>query len=344
MAKKAFLTGATGHIGFRVLALLLSQGYHCRISSRKLSTAAKLKELPSIAPYADNLEVIEIPDFFAPSAFDDAVKDVDFVFHIASPIPDITSGSGSYDVDQTYISPAVTGTTSVLTSASKSPTVKRVVITSSVAIIENREGADSTGPNDLRPMLPREMLESSVWAAYRGSKIAAYNASVQWMEDHKPNFDLVHVLPAYVQGKNEPVTTAQGLLDRSSSNTTLLQYVLGGQSDAPAPLDLVHVEDVAKVHVAALDSAKVNNGERLIANYQPGIKDFSEIDPIVGNLFPAEVKSGLLPLGGKQAGRGQNYDASIARDRLGVKFQGVDEMVKSLFGQYVELKKQELKN
>lgn len=55
--------------------------------SRKLSSAEKLKDLPSIKPYAESLEFIEVPDMLAEGAFDSAVQGVEYILHLASPSP-----------------------------------------------------------------------------------------------------------------------------------------------------------------------------------------------------------------------------------------------------------------
>ena len=100
-APLVLITGATGHIGFRTLAVALEAGYRARVSSRSLQMAEKLRSLPSIKPHADKVEFVEIPDFLAPGAFDNAVQGVSYIIHVASPIPDATiPGSGThFDAD-----------------------------------------------------------------------------------------------------------------------------------------------------------------------------------------------------------------------------------------------------
>jgi hypothetical protein len=66
-------------------------------------------------------------------AYDDVVKDVDIVVHMASPL----AGTGGSDNEASYLIPAREGILSMLRSAKKSPSVKRVVITSSSAAVRD---------------------------------------------------------------------------------------------------------------------------------------------------------------------------------------------------------------
>ncbi len=117
-----FVTGATGFIGAQVTAAALRAQYRVRLSVRRESQIDSLKQV--FNEHADKLDFVVVPDYTVSGAFDAALKDVEFVIHIASPlaIP-----------GQDLLTPAVKGTTSVLEAASRTPSVKKVVITASVA-------------------------------------------------------------------------------------------------------------------------------------------------------------------------------------------------------------------
>lgn len=341
------VTGATGHIGFGVLALLLKSGYQARVASRRLASVEKLKELPSIRPYANSVSFIEVPDFLAEHAFDEAVKGVDYIIHLASPIPDPAHAGTEFDVRKDYIEPAVQGNFGLLQAATTSPSVKRIVITSSVVILKSKPEGNATkvGPDDLAPLLDISAYEYSrnPRIAYAESKKQSNAAVEEFIAQRKPQYDVVHVLPAFVQGRNETVTSVKELRERVSSNTTMVNYVLGTKEEGVAPSNLVLLDDVAAAHVAALSSEIVSDGERFIAVY-PEEVPWNTIDPIVQKLFPAEVDSGFLPLGGSQPGYFIPFDTSNTTEKLGVKFHGPEDMVKSLIGQLLELKHAEADN
>lgn len=80
------ITGATGHLGFRTLAIALENGYRARVALRRLEQVEKLKKTASLQPYLDAVEFVQVPDITASEAYEEAIKGVDYVLHIASPI------------------------------------------------------------------------------------------------------------------------------------------------------------------------------------------------------------------------------------------------------------------
>jgi nucleoside-diphosphate-sugar epimerase len=123
-----FITGATGFIGSHVASQSLNAGYNVRLSVRKEAQIDRLKEI--LPKHAEKIDFVVIPDLIKPGAFDQALKDVEYIFHIASPMP----GSGD-DFKTTYVAPAVQGTTELLDAAEKISTVKRVVVMSSIVAL-----------------------------------------------------------------------------------------------------------------------------------------------------------------------------------------------------------------
>ena len=79
------------------------------------------------------MESIIVSDITAPGAYDDAVKGVKYVVHVASPFasPDLFES----DYETNYIQPAVRGTVGMLESAVKVSGIERIVITSSIVAI-----------------------------------------------------------------------------------------------------------------------------------------------------------------------------------------------------------------
>ncbi|RMZ69716.1 hypothetical protein GMOD_00010286 [Pyrenophora seminiperda CCB06] len=120
-----FITGSTGFIGSHVVLQTLDAGYKVRLSVRKESQIEGLRKI--FSAHNDNVDFVVIPDLSVSSAFDSALKEVEYVFHIASPMP----GTGN-DFKKEYLEPAVQGTTAVLDAANKVSTIKRVVVVSSV--------------------------------------------------------------------------------------------------------------------------------------------------------------------------------------------------------------------
>lgn len=85
-APLVLITGASGHLGFRVLVLALEAGYRVVSTIRKEDQAIKISGKPSVRPHLDNLTFAIVKDIAAPNAFDKAMQGVTYVIHVASPI------------------------------------------------------------------------------------------------------------------------------------------------------------------------------------------------------------------------------------------------------------------
>jgi nucleoside-diphosphate-sugar epimerase len=117
-----FITGATGFIGAHIAALASRAGYHVKLSVRREAQIDSLRRV--LSDFSDRLDFVIIPDYTKENAFDTALQGVKHVIHVASPLP---------KPGEDLLTPAVKGTTSMLESASRVPSVEKVVITASVA-------------------------------------------------------------------------------------------------------------------------------------------------------------------------------------------------------------------
>jgi nucleoside-diphosphate-sugar epimerase len=76
------VTGATGFIGAHVVDVLLNRGLKVRGATRSMGKGkAMLEARPK---YASQLDFVQIQDFEKTGVFDEAVKGVDAVIHVAS--------------------------------------------------------------------------------------------------------------------------------------------------------------------------------------------------------------------------------------------------------------------
>ena len=334
------ITGANGHIGFRVLVFALQAGYKVKAAVRNQEKADRILAAPSVKAInpGKNLTFTFVPDLLQPGAYNEAVKDVDFAIHIASPI---TSGISEDKYETDLIQPAVTGTLGILKAAQSSPSIKRIVITSSVVAIipwhdffeaetgktfnEHSRIPDPTGPY------------TNEFEAYAASKAIAFNATTKFMESNKLGFDVVHVHPSFVIGKDELVTSTDDIL--RGTNGAAFAQILGNKQAYPLPSGTVHIDDVALAHVNALDTSVVPGGFSLITQSE-GIKgtNWGDAIEIVKRRFPKAVESGVLANDGVTPTKHVGIDAEETGRLLGVEFRGYEEQVVSVVGHYLELK------
>lgn len=148
MSKQLILiTGGSGFIGNHTVAEFLSSGYRVRVTARNQKSIDTISAVNQA--HQSSLEGVAVPDITKSGAFDEAVKGVDGVVHMASPFTFKVK-----DNETDLILPAINGTLRVLEAVVKNaPQVKRVVITSSFsAIIDFSKG-----------MAPDHVYDESQW-------------------------------------------------------------------------------------------------------------------------------------------------------------------------------------
>jgi nucleoside-diphosphate-sugar epimerase len=209
-------------------------------------------------------------------------------YRIAALVTCILSLLQTSDPKNDVLDPAIKGTTNILKAALKFPNVKRIVITSSIASILPIKQDDVIAASDhtftgwLLPIVSGHRL-NPCWSTekdfpeatldtpcadsfeiYCLSKILAERAAWDLLKSHpEATFDIITILPAFVFGPN--------LLQTSAMEITGTNRILWGILTKGLPFPMangnVHVEDVARAHVLALDQGKVPGGNRyLIAN------------------------------------------------------------------------------
>ena len=130
------VTGASGYIATHVVQQLQQQGYRVRGTVRSLQNATKVAPLRELCPGSKYpIELVEA-DLMKPDSWPLAVKDCHYVMHVASPFP---ADNPRHEDD--LIKPAVDGTLNVLRACQDAGTVKRVVLTSSVASVARTDTA-----------------------------------------------------------------------------------------------------------------------------------------------------------------------------------------------------------
>ncbi len=230
------VTGASGFIAGQTVRELLARGCRVRGTVRDGiddSQYAYLKQLPG----ADTgLELVQ-GDLTQPGSFDAAITGCDYVIHAASPYL-----LESKNPQQEMVDPAVNGTLDVLQACAKTPSVKRVVLTSSLAAITDE-------PDDDYVFTETDWNSKSSLSRnpYFYSKALAEQAAWHFMREQTRGFDLVVLNPCMVIGE----ALGPGL----NSSNQVIRDLLSGTYPGVMALNfcMVDVCDVALAHVLALD-------------------------------------------------------------------------------------------
>jgi nucleoside-diphosphate-sugar epimerase len=264
----ALLTGATGFVGFATLRQALKHGYKVRAAVRSEKKAETVRSNPTLKDISeDQLSFVVIPDFLADGAFDESIKDVDYILHIASPIPrpELT---GNEDLKAEFITPAIQATESVIKSAHKvGKNVKRIVITSSAAAIvpvSAFAGSDEVWTPEHRTDPIPEPYFNNVQVAYGTSKTLALKAAEDFVAAEKPDFDIIHIHPVLVVGRDELALTSKDVA--SGSNQYAIAGPLGISNAEGFPVVVTHIDDVALAHIRALDPKVAGNQSFLLSS------------------------------------------------------------------------------
>ena len=240
---KVLVTGATGFIGLHCIQQLLSKGYEVNGTVRSLDREGEIRDgLSASGTSHAGLELFSV-DLNSDEGWDEAMNGCEYVIHVASPI-------SLEDQDEDYfVKPAVAGVKRALSFAKKY-SVKKVVLTSSVAAIfdtmEKKSYYDETDWSD---------PENPAISHYSKSKTLAERAAWEYVENEGHPFELAVINPALVTG---PTLTG----DLGESNKAV-QMVAGGKMPVAVPLmfGYVDVRDVAAAHILAMENP-ASNGER----------------------------------------------------------------------------------
>ncbi|WP_411824508.1 SDR family oxidoreductase [Leptospira sp. 'Mane'] len=242
--KKApvLVTGGSGYIASWIIKYLLEDGITVRTTVRSLRDLKKVEHLLELSKkYPNKLELFEA-DLIANGTFDKAVSGTELVIHTASPF----FISGIKDAQKQLVEPALQGTRNVLESVNKASSVKRVVLTSSVASIygDNIDAANVPGNK-----LTEEHWNTSSSLShqpYPYSKTLAEKEA--WEINKKQNrWDLLVINPSFVMGPS-----VSSRVDGTSVDFMLSMVNGKFKSGVPNTLiGFVDVRDVAKAHILA---------------------------------------------------------------------------------------------
>ena len=333
MAPLVLITGATGLIGFRVLLEALNNGYNVRFTARSGQKVQKVTSNPVIQTLCpgDRLSSIIVSDTTVDGAFDAALQDVTYVIHVGSPVP----VPGFDPVTQVW-EPTIKGVSNLLASAMKFPSIKRIVITSS--IVGNMPPIPDpfttiTAASRVHLPGPPPTSFSNLFEAYALAKITEANQTDAFVEKNNPHFSVAHIMPGYVFGRNELALTADQVLKENSSNMYLMACITGKEILFPLHGGYVHVDDLATVHLKVLC---LEPGPETPRNFGACTNiDYSVIFGYIEKAFPKAVADGTFKRG-KLDTLPIAYDSSETEKTLGVKFRSFEDAVVDATRQYLE--------
>lgn len=329
MTEKIFVSGGSGFIASHIIQQLLEAGYAVKASVR--GEASKYPYLTSL-PKADEMLELVKADLQNEGVFDEHVRDCTTVMHTASPYT-----VNVKDPQADLVDPAVQGTLNMLRACAKADSVKRVVLTSSMAAITD-EASDETIFSEKNWNTKSNLKRNP----YYYSKTLAEKSAWDFIESAKPGFDLVVINPFMVIGPS----LGPGL---NESNKIFLDMLNGVYPTLMSvKWGLVDVRDVAKAHILAMTS-KEASGRYLVSNETMTMTEVVEYLRAIGFAHYKLPKVNLAtPFGNKvmkllsytqpkgsgsymrsHIGKNMQYDNSKVQRELGLAFRPAKESIKS---------------
>ncbi|KAF2076690.1 hypothetical protein CYY_002003 [Polysphondylium violaceum] len=311
--KVVVVTGASGYIGAHIVKQLLEKGYKVRACVRD-PNSERVQFLKEFAT-SDALSLVKADlleaDFNA--IFDGCYA----VIHTATPYIHTTA-----DPENDLLKPAVQGTLSVLEAASKTTSIRRVVVTSSGGAI-----IDSSSPTGVE----KEEYSESDWNTvssltlnpYFYSKVQAEKAAWQFHEENKNNstgnqFELSVINPGFTIGPAlSPIL--------NTSQNLVIRLITQAQMPFPTMVGMADVRDVAKAHVLSMESDKSNNQRYWICQRTVSWPEFPKIfqDQCPNYKFN-------INLNPPQVNKVWRLDNSKVKDQLGLEFISIEQSAKDM--------------
>jgi nucleoside-diphosphate-sugar epimerase len=274
MTQTILVTGGSGFVGGWCIVDLLKQGYAVRATLRDLGKAEGVRVAIGRQAGTDRLDFVAA-DLLKDDGWDAAMVGIDFVLHVASPLP-----MGAVPDREALVPAARDGTLRVLRAAVKAG-VRRVVMTSASATTR-------------QPLTSNVVSDETMWAdpadpqfdAYRVSKIRAEEAAWAFMRAAGGATELTTILPGAVFG---PVLSSDSI-----GSVRIIRDLIAGRPPAMPQLGfwVTDVRDLAEAHVKAMISPRAA-GERFIV--AGSFLWMAEMAKILRDRLDAKTPTRVLP-------------------------------------------------
>ncbi|WP_141203598.1 NAD-dependent epimerase/dehydratase family protein [Streptomyces griseorubiginosus] len=266
---RVLVTGGSGFVGSHLVRRLLERGYEVHATVRSLANLAKVRPLRDLQDEFPGALGLFEADLLQEGSFDAAMAGCRVVFHVASPffMPEKIK-----DGRRDMVDPALIGTRNVLAGIERTPSVERLVFTSTV-------GAIFGDYSDVRDMDGRILSERYFNTSstvennpYHYAKTVAERAA--WdAEAAQSRWRMVSVNPGLILGPSLTPASESGSL-------FLLEELFKGYFFYGAPdfsFTTVDVRDVADAHIAAAEKPDAKGRYILAARTMTSFHEMSRV-------------------------------------------------------------------
>ncbi|CAB9496044.1 Anthocyanidin reductase ((2S)-flavan-3-ol-forming) [Seminavis robusta] len=343
--KPVLVTGGTGYVAGVLISQLVEKGVTVHATVRDPSKTDRLAYLQEIADNSPGSIKFFKADLTTQGSFEEAMKGCYAVFHTASPF-----STDIKDPVKDLVEPAVIGTENVLRQCNKTPSVKRVVVTSSVV-------ATYTDAAETKKEKP---TDENIWNRTASISHVPYNYSKTVAEQtawviagSQTQWRLCTINPSMIVGP--------GVKYHASSESYKIVKSFGSNDPNMAlgipnlGMACVDVRDVAAAHIAAayLDEA---GGRHILSGFNgslpqmaQALKKYSKKYLIVTKKVPYFF-SYLIWLVAPYTGQGIDrefvsknwgyecyFDNRKSKEALGIEYRPMQDSVQEMYQQMIDL-------
>jgi nucleoside-diphosphate-sugar epimerase len=255
--KPILVTGASGYMASWITRLLLEEGRYVKATVRDKSNMEKVGHLLRMGEECPGTVELFEADLLKNGSFEAAMADCELVIHNASPFKMF----GIKDPQKELIEPALEGTRDVLTSATRIPSVKRIVLTSSYVAVYGDAIDIKTSPGEVFTESDWNTTSTPNHQPYYYSKTVAEKEAWR-IAGEQTQWDLVVVNPGFVLGPS--------LTNRTDSfSIDFMLSLMSGRYKRGVPdryFGVVDVRDVAIAHLLAGTVSAASGRHILVAD------------------------------------------------------------------------------
>ncbi|MFX3622407.1 MAG: SDR family oxidoreductase [Limnobacter sp.] len=339
--KPICVTGASGYIASWIVKYLLDDGFLVHATVRDSSKESSVAHLLKAANGAKGTLKLFDADLIQEGSFTKAIEGCELVIHTASPFVI----KGFTDPYEALIRPAVEGTDNVLKSCNAVESVRRVVLTSSVASIYGDAVEILKAPGGVFTEQLWNNTSSEIHQPYSYSKVMAERRAWEICKNQS-RWDLVTINPSLVMG---PSLTTQ----TQSTSIDVMRDLGSGRQRTGVPLlefGIVDVREVAKAHISAGFNPDAE-GRHILSAHTASLLQMATIlrarfpkYPLPKKQLPKFLVKLVAPIAAgvsrdfiqKNVGYALKFDNSRSTSSLGVRYRPLTETLCEHFAQMIE--------